>query len=90
MKPNDVQAAEGCRILILLPDRFAALLDLDPAGLIGQLAGRLSTLSVAGVGYGLSREAREKVEGDASAQAIAKFRARAADYAVSELKKGNL
>jgi predicted secreted protein len=48
---------------------------------IGQLAGRLGSLSVAGVGYGLSREAREKVEGEASSQAIAKFRARAADYA---------
>jgi predicted secreted protein len=48
---------------------------------IAQLAGKLNTLTVARVGYGLSREAREKVEGDATAQAIAKFRARAADYA---------
>lgn len=48
---------------------------------IAQLAGKLNTLTVARVGYGLSREAREKVETDASAQAIAKFRARAADYA---------
>jgi predicted secreted protein len=48
---------------------------------IGQLAGKLNTLNVSRVGYGLSREAREKVEGDAAAQAIARFRTKAADYA---------
>lgn len=48
---------------------------------IGQLAGRINTLTVARVGYGLSREAREKVEGEAATQAIARFRAKAADYA---------
>jgi predicted secreted protein len=48
---------------------------------IGQLAGKLNTLNVSRVGYGLSREAREKVEADAGAQAIARFRAKAADYA---------
>lgn len=48
---------------------------------IAQLAGRLNTLTVARVGYSLARATRERVETDAVAQAIAKFRARAADYA---------
>lgn len=48
---------------------------------IAQLAGRISTLSIASVGWGLSREARERVEGDVAAQAIARYRAKAADYA---------
>lgn len=48
---------------------------------IAQVAGRLNTLIVARVGYSLARETRERVEADAAAQAIAKFRARAADYA---------
>jgi predicted secreted protein len=48
---------------------------------IGQLVGRISSLTVARVGYGLSREQREKVEGDVASQAIARFRAKAADYA---------
>ena len=48
---------------------------------IAQLAGRLNTLTVARVGYSLARETRERVEADAAAQAIAKFRARATDYA---------
>ena len=44
---------------------------------IAQLTGRIQTLSIARVGFSLSREAREKVEGDVSAQANANFRARA-------------
>ncbi len=44
---------------------------------ISQLTGRVSTLSIARVGFSLSREAREKVEGDVAAQAITRFRARA-------------
>lgn len=48
---------------------------------IAQLSGRLSTLTVSRVGYALSREAREKLEADAAAQAITRFRARASDYA---------
>jgi predicted secreted protein len=52
----------------------------DMAG-IAQLAGRIQTLTVARVGYGLSRELREKTEADVAAQAIAKYRAQAAQYA---------
>jgi predicted secreted protein len=48
---------------------------------IGQLTGRITTMTIARVGYNLSREVREKVEGDVTAQAIARYRAKAADYA---------
>jgi predicted secreted protein len=48
---------------------------------ISQLAGRITTLTVARAGYALSREAREKAEGEVSGQAIARFRAKAADVA---------
>jgi len=48
---------------------------------IAQLAARLGSVTVASVGYALARETRERVETEAAAQAIAKFRARAADYA---------
>lgn len=48
---------------------------------ISQLVGRLSTLTVARVGFSLSREAREKVETDVAAQAITRFRAMADAYA---------
>jgi predicted secreted protein len=44
---------------------------------IAQLAGRIPTLTIARVGFTLSREAREAVEGDVSAQAIARFRKQA-------------
>lgn len=46
---------------------------------IAQLAGRLPTMTVQRLGWSLSREAREKVEGEVSARAIARFRARAAE-----------
>lgn len=48
---------------------------------IAALSGRITTMTVARVGQGLSREAREKAEGEVSAQAIAAYRAKAADYA---------
>jgi len=48
---------------------------------ISQLAGRLNGLTVARVGYGLSRDAREKAEAEISAQAIGRFKARAEAYA---------
>jgi predicted secreted protein len=48
---------------------------------IAQVAGRLATVTVARVGYALSREARERVEADAVSQAITRFRVRAGDYA---------
>lgn len=48
---------------------------------ISQLGGRINSMSIAGVGFSLSREAREQVESQLSAQAIARFRARAAEQA---------
>lgn len=48
---------------------------------IAQLTGRIGTLAIARVGYSLSREARAKAETDITAQAIARYRAKAADYA---------
>ena len=48
---------------------------------IGALSGRITTLTISRVGYNLSRELREKSEAEISAQAIAGFRAKAAEYA---------
>ena len=44
---------------------------------IAQLTGRIGTMSIARVTYGLSREGREKVEAEAIAQAIVRWRAKA-------------
>jgi predicted secreted protein len=44
---------------------------------IAALTGRIQTLTVASTGFSLSREAREKVEAQVVAEAIARFRARA-------------
>lgn len=48
---------------------------------IGQLSGRITTLTISRVGYNLSRDLREHAEGEVAAQAIARYRAKAADYA---------
>ena len=48
---------------------------------IGQLTGRITTLTIARVSYRLSRDASQRVEGDIAAQAIGAFRAKAALYA---------
>ena len=48
---------------------------------IGQLTGRISTMTIARVGYTLSRELRERSEAEVTAQAIGRYRAKAADYA---------
>ena len=50
-------------------------------GTIAELAGHVQTMTVGSLDYSVSREAREKVEGEVAAQAIARFRAKAADYA---------
>jgi predicted secreted protein len=47
-------------------------------GAIAQLTGRVQTMTIARVGYSLSKEAREKVEAEVTAQAIARWRAKAA------------
>ena len=48
-----------------------------------KLVGRIQSLSVSQLGYRLSHEAREKVEGELSAQAIARFRSQAEAHAKS-------
>jgi len=48
---------------------------------ISQLSGKVGSMTVGQISYSLSREAREKLEADVTAQAIARFRARAADQA---------
>jgi predicted secreted protein len=48
---------------------------------ITQAAGRINTMTLAGVGFGLSREARARVETDAQAQAIERFKAKAGELA---------
>jgi len=50
-------------------------------GTIAELAGKVQTMTVGSLDYSVSREAREKVEAELAAQAIARFRAKAADYA---------
>jgi predicted secreted protein len=61
---------------------------------IATLAGKINTMTVNRVEYGIARETREKVEQEAAAQAIAAFRAKAAsasklfgyaDYSVREV-----
>ncbi|MBC5764205.1 SIMPL domain-containing protein [Ramlibacter albus] len=48
---------------------------------ITQAAGRINTMTLAGVGFSLSREQRARVETEAQAQAIERFKARAAELA---------
>jgi predicted secreted protein len=48
---------------------------------IGQLTGRIATMAISRVSYRLSREASQKVEADVTAEAISRYRAKAADYA---------
>lgn len=44
---------------------------------IAQLSGRITSMAISGVQYGLSREAREAAEAEVTAQAIARFRLQA-------------
>jgi predicted secreted protein len=46
---------------------------------IAQLSGRIQSMSISRVAYALSREAREKVEADVTATAIARYRAKAGE-----------
>ncbi len=50
-------------------------------GAIGAAAGRMQTLTMGGVQFGLSREQRARVESEVQAQAIAGFKAKASDIA---------
>ena len=48
---------------------------------IGQLSGRIASMTIANVDFRLSREAGQKVEGEVTAEAIARYRAKATEYA---------
>ena len=48
---------------------------------IGQLSGRIASMTIASVDFRLSREAGQKVEGEVTAEAIARYRAKATEYA---------
>jgi predicted secreted protein len=48
---------------------------------ITQTAGRIQTMTMGGVSFGLSREQRAKVEGDAQSVAIERFKAKAGELA---------
>jgi predicted secreted protein len=48
---------------------------------ITQVAGRIQTMTLGGVAFGLSREQREKVESEAQSLAIARFKGRAQELA---------
>jgi predicted secreted protein len=50
---------------------------------VSRLAGRVQGLVVARVNFSLSREARERVEAEVAAQAIARFRERAQQHALA-------
>jgi len=49
--------------------------------LIGATAGKIQTLTMGGVAFGLSQQQRTLVEGDAQSQAIDRFKTKAADIA---------
>jgi predicted secreted protein len=69
------------------PTKWQGMAELRAEGkdfdALTRLVGRIQTLSVAGVGYKLSREARDKLQLEVSAQAIARFRSQAEAYAKS-------
>nr|WP_246498475.1 SIMPL domain-containing protein [Ideonella paludis] len=44
---------------------------------IGQLTGKIATMTIANVNYSVSRETREKMEAEVTAQAISRFRSQA-------------
>ncbi len=48
---------------------------------ISSTAGKISTLTMGGVAFSLSREARQQLESEVQAQAIGRFKARAAEVA---------
>lgn len=61
--------------------RGELVLEGSDTAAISQLAGRLNGLAVARVAFSLSREVRDKVEAEVAAQAIDRFKARAAAHA---------
>ena len=50
-------------------------------GAVSQLAGRIQSMTIARSSFGLSREKRQQVDAELTAQAVAQFKARAAELA---------
>ena len=73
-KDGKITAWQGTTELVLEGRDFAR---------ISATAGKIQTLTLGNVSFGLSREQRQKVEADAQNQAIERFKARAADIAKS-------
>jgi predicted secreted protein len=71
-KQNTISGWNGTAELVIEGRDMAA---------IAALSARITTMTVARVSYALSRELREKTEGDLVAKAIARYRANAADMA---------
>lgn len=73
-RDGKITAWQGTTELVLEGRDFARL---------SATAGKIQTLTMGQVSFGLSREQRLKVESDAQSQAIERFKARAADIAKS-------
>ena len=73
-KDGKITAWQGTTELVLEGRDFAR---------ISATAGKIQTLTLGNVSFGLSREQRQKVEADAQNQAIERFKARAAEIAKS-------
>ena len=73
-KDGKISAWQGTTELVLEGRDFAR---------IGSTAGKIQTLTLGNVSFGLSREQRAKVEGEAQSQAIERFKAKAAEIAKS-------
>ena len=73
-KDGKITAWQGTTELVLEGRDFAR---------ISAAAGKIQTLTLGNVSFGLSREQRQKVEADAQNQAIERFKARAAEIAKS-------
>jgi predicted secreted protein len=75
--PNNPKAAAGQPQIIGWQGTAELQVQGKDAAAIAQLTGRITTMSIGRVGYTLSKEAREKVEAEVTARAIAEWRARA-------------
>ena len=73
-KDGKISAWQGSTELVLEGRDFAR---------ISATAGKIQTLTLGNVSFGLSREQRAKVEGEAQSQAIERFKAKAAEIAKS-------
>ena len=90
-KPGQVDVQTGNFSLYPRHDRTGALVGWQGTvellvegrdmAAIGQLVGRVNSMTVGRVSQGLSREARERSEAEVAGQAIAAYRAKAAEYA---------